>query len=199
MLIFEERENQSTQRKTSRRKERTNMKLNTHSWYWSQNLSVSHWSEVSALTTAPSFLAPRCAGHWWNYIVHEKCRLSLYVVYWTPTVMQKYDRNDRTCFHPSGDWYSVLLCRQKKASIITLMWKISYLIENYKAITMAFITPDQNWEIRYVQTELIYYIKMFRKYGYILIKWTYIQRRCYTGEATYNTSQLEYTLLLGSA
>ena len=63
---------------------------------------------------------------------------------------------------PSGDWYSVLLCRQKKASIITLMWKISYLIENYKAITMAFITPDQNWEIRYVQTELIYYIKMFR-------------------------------------
>ena len=61
---------------------------------------------------------------------------------------------------------------------------------------MTFITPDQNWEIRYVQTELIYYIKMFRKYGYIPIKWTYIQRRCYTGEATYNTSQLEYTLLL---
>ena len=78
--------------------------------------------------------------------------------------MQKYDRNDQACFHPSGDWYSVLLCRQKKASTITLTWKISYLIENYKAITRAFITPDQTWEIRYVQTELIYYIKIFRKY-----------------------------------
>ena len=107
MLIFEERENQSTRRKTSRSKERTNTKLNTHSWQWPQNLSVSHWWEVSALTTAPSFLAPRCAGHWWNYIIHKKCRLSLYVVYWTPTVMQKYDRNDQACFHPSGDWYSV--------------------------------------------------------------------------------------------
>ena len=50
----------------------------------------------------------------------------------------------------------------------------SYFIENYEAITRAFITPDQTWEIRYVQTEIIYYnIKMFRKYS--LIKWTHIQ------------------------
>ena len=74
----------------------------------------------------------------------------------------------------------------------------SYFIENYEAITRAFITPDQTWEIRYVQTELIYYnIKMFRKYS--LIKWTHIHTYddaiIITGEATYNTSQLEYTLL----
>ena len=92
MWTFEERENQSSRKKISRSKERTNMKLNTHWWPWPLS-----WS----------FLAPKCAGHWWNYVVHKKCRLPLYVVYWTPTVMQKYDRNDQACFHPSGDWYSV--------------------------------------------------------------------------------------------
>ena len=56
MLGFEERENRSTQRKTSRSKERTNNKLNPHMTLGPGDEPGPHWWEASALTTTPPLL-----------------------------------------------------------------------------------------------------------------------------------------------
>ena len=57
MLVFEERGNWSTQRKTSRSREKTNNKRGLHMMPGPGMEPGTHWWEASSLTTVPSLLA----------------------------------------------------------------------------------------------------------------------------------------------
>ena len=56
VLVFEERENQSSWRKTYQRKERTNHKLNPHMTPGPGIETGPDWWDLSALSTAPPLL-----------------------------------------------------------------------------------------------------------------------------------------------
>ena len=60
-------------------------------------------SSIFSINSSPGI---SCGGHRWAHVVLKRCQLSA-IVYWTPAVMRKYDRNDQVCFHPSRDWFSV--------------------------------------------------------------------------------------------
>ena len=65
-------ENQSTRRKTSRSKGRTNNKLNPHVVPpLGFKACRSHWWEVSTLTTAPPLLPPNLSPVIWNHEPQE--------------------------------------------------------------------------------------------------------------------------------
>ena len=67
MLVFEERENGSTRRKTSRSKVENQQKLNPHMTPGPGIEPGTHWWKASALNTAPILLSPVC------FLTHSGC------------------------------------------------------------------------------------------------------------------------------